>query len=221
MLNLHKLKIRTQLIILLSAVIALFLASTLVSWLALNRAKTEFTSFIEHDQRILLNYTELYANGLQTGQALRNIVLDPANAKAYENFDKASGAIDKLMGETRDLLGSGGPQAEALAKVAQLRETLKAQQLEIRDLVNRGDHPFGQGTVPRQPPDLRQHRASGQSRFGHRARDRPIRPGRAGNAPACRPTARYGGSLPELVRHAERMVPRAIMRPIPTLSAQP
>ncbi len=135
MLNLRKFKIRTQLIIMLAAVVMLFLASTLVSWQALNRAKTEFTSFINQEQKVLLNYTELYANGLQMGQALRNIILDPANSKAYENFEKASGTMDKLLGETRTLVGSGNKQAETVAKVAELRERQKGLQTGIRDLV--------------------------------------------------------------------------------------
>ncbi len=135
MFNLRKYKIRTQLIIMLAAVISLFLASTLVSWQALNRAKTEFTSFIEQEQKILLNYTELYANGLQMGQALRNIILDPENPKAYANFEKASGEMDKLMTESLSLLVSGNPQSEALNKIAQLREKQKGLQAEIQGLV--------------------------------------------------------------------------------------
>ncbi|MDP2431694.1 MAG: methyl-accepting chemotaxis protein [Pseudomonadota bacterium] len=132
MLNLRKFKIRTQLIVLLASVITLFLVSTLVSWQALNRAKAEFTSFINQEQRVLLNYTELYANGLQMGQALRNIILDPANPKAYENFEKASATMDKLLDDTRALVGSGNSQAEA-------RERQKGLQTEIRDLVKQGN----------------------------------------------------------------------------------
>ena len=135
MLNLRKFKIRTQLIILLTAVITLFLISTLVSWLALNRAKAEFTSFIQQEQRVLLNYTELYANGLQMGQAIRNTILDPENKKAYENFEKASGAMDKLLGETRTLVAPENKQAAALAKVSELRERQKGLQTEILGLV--------------------------------------------------------------------------------------
>jgi methyl-accepting chemotaxis protein len=135
MLNLRKYKIRTQLIIMLAAVISLFMASTLVSWQALNRAKTEFTSFIEQEQKILLNYTELYANGLQMGQALRNIILDPENPKAYANFEKASGEMDKLITETQSLVISGNPQSEALNKIAQLRDKQKGMQAEIQGLV--------------------------------------------------------------------------------------
>ena len=132
---LRKFKIRTQLIIMLVVVTSLFLASTLVSWQALNRTKAEFTSFIDQEQKILLNYTELYANGLQMGQALRNIILDPENPKAYANFEKASGEMDKLMTETLSLLVSGNPQSAALNKIAQLREQQKGLQAEIQGLV--------------------------------------------------------------------------------------
>jgi len=133
--NLRKFKIRTQLIIMLAVVTSLFLASTLVSWQALNRTKAEFTSFIEQEQKILLNYTELYANGLQMGQALRNIILDPENPKAYANFEKASGEMDKLLTESLSLVGSGNPQSPALNKIAQLREKQKGLQTEIQGLV--------------------------------------------------------------------------------------
>jgi methyl-accepting chemotaxis protein len=139
MLNLRNYKIRTQLIIMLAAVISLFLASTLVSWQALNRAKTEFTSFINQEQKVLLNYTELYANGLQMGQALRNIILDPENPKAYDNFEKASSNMDSLLAETATLLVGTSQQAEALNAISRLREQQKTLQTEIRNLVQQSD----------------------------------------------------------------------------------
>jgi methyl-accepting chemotaxis protein len=135
MLNLRNYKIRTQLIFQLIVVVTLFLISTLVSWQALNNARTEFTSFINQEQKILLNYTELYANGLQMGQALRNIILDPENPKAYANFDKASGDMDKIMGETRTLVGSGNSQSSALDQISETRDRQKGMQTAIIGLV--------------------------------------------------------------------------------------
>ena len=139
MINLRNYRVRTQLIILLAAVTTLFLISTLVSYQALNRAKAEFTNFITQDQRVLLNYTELYANGLQMGQALRNIILDPANPKAYENFEKASGAMDKLLEETRGLVVNDAEDAAAMEKIAQLRAQQIGLQQQVRGLVQGGD----------------------------------------------------------------------------------
>jgi methyl-accepting chemotaxis protein len=139
MFNLRNLKIRSQLVILLTAMTALFLIATSVSYQALNKAKSEFTSFIEQDQRLLLNYTELLANGLQMGQALRNIILDPANPKAYENFNKASNEMDKLLEDTKTLLGADGPEATKFAQLVQLRDKQKGLQGEVRGLVEQGD----------------------------------------------------------------------------------
>jgi hypothetical protein len=42
----------------------------------------------------------MYAQGLQMGQALRNMVLDPANPKARENLNAAQAAYDKAYKET-------------------------------------------------------------------------------------------------------------------------
>ena len=137
MLNLRQFKVRSQLIFLLAAVFTLFLISAFVSNQALNRAKAEFSSFISQDQKLLLNYTELYANGLQMGQALRNIILDPGNAKAYENFDKASKEMDGLMTSTQDLVRQDPGQAEVMGQIASLREKQKGFQAAIQDQVKK------------------------------------------------------------------------------------
>jgi methyl-accepting chemotaxis protein len=138
MFNLRQFKIRSQLIFLLAAVFSLFLISALVSYQALNRAKAEFTGFISQDQRLLLNYTELYANGLQMGQALRNIILDPANPKAYQNFEKAGKDMDVLLGNTRELVKDDAAQADILGKVSQLRDKQKSLQASIQEQVKNG-----------------------------------------------------------------------------------
>ncbi|MEW5789092.1 MAG: methyl-accepting chemotaxis protein [Pseudomonadota bacterium] len=138
MLNLRLLKVRTQLIVLLTIVFSLFLVSAFVSHRALDRAKSEFSQFIQQDQKLLLNYTELYANGLQMGQALRNIILDPANPKAYQNFDKAGQEMDKLLTETRDLAALDPKMAEQVARIGQLRDTQKGFQASIQEKVKGG-----------------------------------------------------------------------------------
>jgi methyl-accepting chemotaxis protein len=135
MINLRQFKVRTQLVILLTVTFTLFLVSAFVSHQALDRAKSEFNSFIQQDQQALLNYTELYANGLQMGQALRNIILDPANPKAYQNFDKASQDMDKLLAETRALTAAQEAHTTTLGKVQQLRDQQKSLQDAIREHV--------------------------------------------------------------------------------------
>jgi len=139
MIHLRNYRIRTQLIFLLAVVTTLFLIANLVSNRALNHAKTELTHFITQDQRILLNYTELYANGLQMGQALRNIILDPANTRAYENFEKASRDMDTLLTETRALLVGDAPNAAAMDAIARLRSEQSGLQKQVREHVQGGE----------------------------------------------------------------------------------
>jgi methyl-accepting chemotaxis protein len=136
---LRHLSIRSQLTLLLSVVIGLFLVASVVSYQALSRAKGDFTAFIAQDQRLLLSYTELYANGLQMGQALRNIILDPANPKAYQNFDKAAKDMDELLATTAPLVqGRGGEMAKLFQQAVAGRQAQTSVQQEILGLVKGG-----------------------------------------------------------------------------------
>ena len=47
------------------------------------------SGFVDNELAAERDVTRAYAQGLQMGQALRNILLDPANSKAYDNFDQA------------------------------------------------------------------------------------------------------------------------------------
>jgi methyl-accepting chemotaxis protein len=135
MMQLHKLKIRSQLTLLLAIVIGLFLVAAFVSYQALSRSKVEYTRLINHDQQLLLNFTELYANGLQMGQAMRNIILDPANPKAYQNFEKASKEMDALLLATQPLAKEDSKISGDLASVLALRDKQSGLQKQLLDLV--------------------------------------------------------------------------------------
>jgi methyl-accepting chemotaxis protein len=137
-LNIKNLSIRSQLVILLTLVIGLFLIASVVTYRALSQARDDFTSYIKHDQLLLLQFTELYANGLQMGQALRNIILDPANPKAYQNFDQAAKEMDDLLARATALAKGQQAISDDLAQIAQLRAQQKGFQQEIRSLVGSG-----------------------------------------------------------------------------------
>ncbi|TCJ11793.1 methyl-accepting chemotaxis protein [Parasulfuritortus cantonensis] len=138
--GLRNLSIRLQLALLLVLVIGLFSVASLVSYRALSQAKGDFTRFITEDQSLLLNYTELYANGLQMGQALRNIILDPANPKAYQNFAKAAKTMDDLLAATQPLaVAHGDDAARGLQSIVAIRERQKGLQEQVMALVKAGD----------------------------------------------------------------------------------
>src|SRR5512147_2973829 len=71
------------------------------------------------DDKIALNRsaTASYAHGLQMGQALRNILLDPANQKAYDNFAAARSAFGKEVGTLAQLIGRDSDGKEAASRI--------------------------------------------------------------------------------------------------------
>ena len=84
------------------------------------------------DQTVAINRSAItiYANGLQMGQALRNILLDPANKKAYENFAAAN---DKFREEQARLVGLL-PKNESGQLVAKVEKWQPTQQLVIEQI---------------------------------------------------------------------------------------
>ena len=72
--------------------------------------------------------SEMYAQGLQSGQALRNILLDPANRTAYTNFDAAQSAF--AQAHTATLASARGTafEADVQALLALRNHQFSAQQ---------------------------------------------------------------------------------------------
>lgn len=54
-----------------------------------------FNTFVERDQAISLALKDMYAQGLQSEQATRNILLNPADEKAAKNYAQAMDDFDK------------------------------------------------------------------------------------------------------------------------------
>jgi methyl-accepting chemotaxis protein len=72
------------------------------------------------------------------GQALRNIILDPQNPKAYKNFEQASVDMDGLLTEADKLAAAYPAAAEALRQIQPIRQAQKGMQAEIISLVEQG-----------------------------------------------------------------------------------
>ena len=109
------LKARLWLIGLVSALGIAVLALSSI-WQAHN-SKAVLLDFV--DQTIALNQSAImaYADGLQMGQALRNIQLDPANAKGYDNFAAASRDFTKEIEKLAPLLEQAGGGKEIAAQL--------------------------------------------------------------------------------------------------------
>ena len=71
-----------------------------------------------------------HAQGLQSGQALRNILLDPSNSKAYDNFTAAREAFEQAYAATQQS-ANGTAFEEAIASLS----TLRSNQFALQDPV--------------------------------------------------------------------------------------
>lgn len=98
----------------------------------------QFTSYLSRDQVRLQAYGEMYAQGLQTGQAIRNIILDPANNKAYQNLDAAEKAFSEALESARKVQPDEA-EAALLTTLATKWAADVALKQRIRELAKSGN----------------------------------------------------------------------------------
>ena len=129
-------KLRTKMIVCMAFVFAFFMLALGVALVGMQKANNKFETFVEHDQALLQQGTTLYAQGLQMGQALRNIVLDPNNRKSHENLDAASTAFKAAQQAALNLAGANAPLLKTLQEIGALRERQAQIQVKVTALAN-------------------------------------------------------------------------------------
>ena len=113
--------------------LAFVLALGLLGW-TMQRSQAEFTRYIEVDQASEVALRDMYAQGLQMGQALRNIVLDPENKQAYSNLTAAQAQFGKSQ-ERLGQLSAGSPLEVSTRGLGAMRDKLAVQQQAVLALV--------------------------------------------------------------------------------------
>ena len=108
----------------------LFSTALVVSLAGLFRVEHTYAGLLAREERLAAGASSLYAEGLQMGQALRNIVLDPADTKAQDNLKKAAENFEQRYQEMRPL-AQGTPIEPMLVEVGSLR----AQHREVQQAV--------------------------------------------------------------------------------------
>jgi len=87
--------IRNKLLLAVSGACLLVAVALGVALTSLTNISSSFTSFVEVDQARLQAFSSMYAQGLQGGQALRNILLNPsADKKGLSNLEKSNKDFD-------------------------------------------------------------------------------------------------------------------------------
>mgnify|MGYP006165925489 CR=1 FL=1 len=93
-----------------------------------------FDRYLNTEAALANNVREMYAQGLQMGQAMRNVVLDPQNPTAYKNLDAAREAYDKAYTNAQRL--SAGLSAEAAVRaLADLRAAQGSAQQQVLEVL--------------------------------------------------------------------------------------
>jgi len=128
---LARFKVRTQLLLLSAASFALFAIAMSIAVMALQDSQQRFTDFIERDSERLAAFNDMYSQGLQSGQALRNILLDTTNRKAYDNLNLAQADFDSALARAERLSADRPELTSLLSSVARLSK----QQQQARSAV--------------------------------------------------------------------------------------
>ena len=93
------------------------------------------------DERIAIRHsaTLAYANGLQKGQAARNILLGPGKQTAYDNYGKAEEVFTREIKVLIPLLLANASTQEIAARLKQNVEQWQPLQKQVIELVKAGD----------------------------------------------------------------------------------
>ncbi len=116
---------------------ALVLAVILVLFINHNgsmKARTE--KMINTEQVLLLDLNNMYAQGLQTGQATRNVLIDPKDEKAKDNYKEAHEEFIKSNNEAVKL--SVGKISQDLKAIQLMWEEDNKLKSEVQDLAVAG-----------------------------------------------------------------------------------
>ncbi len=124
--------IKTKIAITLASTLTLMAIATSAALLGMKTTETRLQSFITMDVAANQAVNDLYSQGLQMEQALRNIILDPQNKTAGENMQVALTQF-KAQVKTLQQLGLTEPANLTLAEtVVPLQEQLEKIQGQVK-----------------------------------------------------------------------------------------
>lgn len=124
-------KLRNKMALCMAIVFVLFTIALGVAVAGMRDANTRFGKFIEQDQAFLAASNSLYAQGLQSGQALRNIILAPSNETGYKNLAASREAFRKALQQAQSLAAADPAAAQRLAKI----QATSLKQAELQDQI--------------------------------------------------------------------------------------
>jgi methyl-accepting chemotaxis protein len=141
---------------LLKITVVIILLTSVANFLALYLHNRNLKATVERlvtvEEKLALGLSDIYAQGLQSGQATRNVVLNPQDEKAKKNYADAQAALAGAIAESMKL--AEGPMKESLTRVQVLSVQLggirnaaqthavSGRQQEAIDLMNKEETPL-------------------------------------------------------------------------------
>ena len=126
--------IRTKLLISVGLACAFVAAALTLALYSNQRLSHDFGQFLEKDQARLTAYMEMYAQGLQGGQALRNYVLDPGLKMALDNLDKSNKAFDEAHEQALKLNEGDADATAAMKEIGDNWRAATESKARVREL---------------------------------------------------------------------------------------
>ncbi|MBR0565823.1 methyl-accepting chemotaxis protein [Azoarcus sp. L1K30] len=125
----NALTVKKQLALLTLVTCSLFIAAIAFTVWQMHATQERMLGFIDAELTMERDVTAAYAQGLQMGQALRNILLDPKNPTAYDNFKRAESEFSTLIDRVRQgpsLLEGGTRTTDDIARIHDAWQPLRA-----------------------------------------------------------------------------------------------
>ena len=104
-------------------------------------SKEMLLGFVDQDIALNQSATSVYSQGLQMGQALRNILLDPSNKKAYDNFASANDVFNKEIDKLLPFVSKAADGSEIAGKIKTKIDQWQPLQKQTIELVKAGNGP--------------------------------------------------------------------------------
>jgi methyl-accepting chemotaxis protein len=123
-------------------------------------SKSILSRFVDEDIALSRSATAAYAHGLQSGQALRNILLDPANRAAYDNYKQGSEKFNAELDTLAALLPKLPDGQDVAVRLKNNAAQLQPLRKQIIDLISAGNVEEARGQlVAKETPAWRAVRA--------------------------------------------------------------
>jgi len=130
-------KLKVKMILSMGVVFTAFAVATGAALVGMQTTKNQFQHFVQNDLKLLQAATGMYADGLQTGQALRNIILDPATGTAYKNLENAGRDFEENGREALALAAASAADLKVMQDVAAMRQRQVPLQARIAALAGK------------------------------------------------------------------------------------